>query len=266
MILKKTTFILVVLVFCGLLVCAPVWAEDQPAKLNLEDPNSHFDRMANFLANARHLQTTVRIGYDVLQDSGQKIEFSEQRLITIARPDRFKVEVVKSNGDKNLVVFNGRRITAYSETYKVYAETEKTGNLDDALVYFLRDLKMRMPLALMFTNNFPEEIKKRLQNLAFVELSTTNTLPCVHLAGRTDQIDFQVWIAQVGEPLPQRLVITYRGEKGQPQFWADFENWDLASSTSGKDFDFIPPDGTERIPFLAEMDQKSPDTRQKGGD
>jgi hypothetical protein len=54
-------------------------------------------------------------------------------------------------------------------------------------------------------------------------------VPCDHLAVRTaGGVDFQVWIAQGDEPLPRRIVITYKDENGQPQFWADFSNWNLA--------------------------------------
>ncbi|MBL0714525.1 MAG: DUF2092 domain-containing protein [Desulfosarcina sp.] len=265
MIPTRRASILFVVIFCALAVFAPAGAEDKPATPDLEDPQPYFDRMAQFLSGARQFQTTVRIGYDVVQESDQKIEFSERRRITVVRPDRFRVEIERSNGEKGLVLFDGQRITAYSETHQVYAEAEKPGSLDDALVYFLRNLKMRMPLALMFTANFPEEIEKRLESLPFVEISAIPDTPCVHLAGRTGQIDFQVWIPQTGDPLPRRVVITYRDEEGQPNFWADFGNWNLAPSISDREFVFAPPAGTERIPFLAEMTRGSADENLKGG-
>jgi hypothetical protein len=265
MITIRTAPILLVVFCSALAVLAPAGAQDQPAKPAIDDPQGHFERMARFLAGAQKFQTTVRIGYDVLQESGQKIEFSERRRITIARPDRFRVEILKSNGEKGLLLFDGQKITVYSETHQAYAQADQPGSLDDALVYFLRDLKMRLPMALMFSGRFPQEMEKRLEELAIVEVSAVTDSPCAHLAGRTGQIDFQVWIPEAGDPLPRRLVITYRDEEGQPNFWAEFMNWNLAPAISAADFTFMPPAGVERIPFLAEM-SPAVDENQKGGD
>ena len=91
-------------------------------------------------------------------------------------------------------------------------------------------------------------------------------MPCVHLAGRTDEIDFQVWIPETGDPLPLRLTITYRDEEGQPQFWADFENWDMAPSITAEFFAFTPPKGAERIPFLTEIERALGEETPKGGE
>jgi hypothetical protein len=118
----------------------------------------------------------------------------------------------------------------------------------------------------MFTSNFPMEIDKRLEELVFIEISKITDKPCVHLAGRTDQVDFQMWLPEKGQPLPRRVVITYRNEDGQPNFWADFENWRLAPSIAPQDFAFTPPEGTERIPFLADMKTAPKVDDGKGGD
>jgi hypothetical protein len=66
------------------------------------------------------------------------------------------------------VLFDGQKITAYSAAHGVYAQAEKPGSLDQVLVYFLRDLEMRVPLALMFNSDFPGAMQKRLENLTFV--------------------------------------------------------------------------------------------------
>jgi hypothetical protein len=54
-------------------------------------------------------------------------------------------------------------------------------------------------------------------------------------------------------------VITYKDENGQPQFWADLSNWNLAPDLSDALFAFTPPNGAERIQFLAEV-RSSPAT------
>ncbi len=244
----------------------PAGAGDQDVAPAIRDPRPPFDRMARFLASARQFQTTVRIGFEVVQDTGQKIEFSERHRITITRPNRLRADIRKSNGETGMILFDGQTITAYSATHAVYAQVQKAGDLDEVLEYFLRDLEMRLPLAIMFRSDFPEAIENRLKNLEFVEISAVTKVPCVHLAGRTSEIDFQVWIPEKGDPLPRRLTITYRDEEGQPRFWADFEEWRMAPAISATDFAFTPPADARRIPFLAEIERALADEDQKGGD
>jgi hypothetical protein len=92
-------------------------------------------------------------------------------------------------------------------------------------------------------------------------------VPCDHLAVRTaGGVDFQIWIAQGSEPLPRRIVITYKNEHGQPQFWADLSNWNLAPDVSDAPFTFTGPNAAERIQFLAEVRSAAARaTLKKGG-
>jgi hypothetical protein len=101
----------------------------------------------------------------------------------------------------------------------------------------LDNLKIRMPLAVMFLSTLPSELDNLGVSADYVEKTTITEVPCDHLTVRTaGGVDFQVWIAQGDEPLPRRIVITYKeDEKGQPQFWADFSNWNLAPELARRD-------------------------------
>ena len=246
--------------------CASTGTGDPAASQAPADPRIYFDRMASYVADAHQFQTTVRMGFDVLQDWGQKIEFGERHRITVARPNRLRADILKSSGEEGMVLFDGQKVTVYHRTQAVFAQADKPGDIDEVLVYFLRDLEMRLPLALMFMSDFPEEIGKQLEELDFVEISAVTDPPCVHLAGRTDEIDFEVWIPETGAPLPVRLTITYRDEEGQPKFWADFENWDMTPAVADADFNFTPPAGAERIPFLVEIEKALGAQKPKGDD
>ena len=48
--------------------------------------------MAKFLAALPGFEVSLVGSYDVLQDSGQKIEFNEVRRVAVARPDRLRME------------------------------------------------------------------------------------------------------------------------------------------------------------------------------
>jgi hypothetical protein len=211
-------------------------------------------KMSEYLAQAERFSVNLRNGYDVVQESGQKIEFGEVRKVTVSRPDHMRIETERSDGDKGLVIFDGKQITVYLPNKNVYASASKPGTIDETIQYAVSDLKVRVPLAMMLLTTLPSEIDRRVVSADYVEKTTITDVPCDHLAVRTGQgVDFQVWVAQGEQPLPRRIVITYISETGQPQFWADFSDWNLAPEISDALFAFTPPNGAERIQFLAEV-------------
>jgi hypothetical protein len=222
--------------------------------------------MSEYLAHAGRFSVTIRDGYDVVQKSGQKIEFGEMRIVTVSRPDRLRIEAERSDGQKDLVIFDGKDVTIYSANHNIYATTSRQGTLDQAIKYAVDDLKIRMPLALMLLSTLPSELDNLGVSADYVEKTTITDAPCDHLAVRTTAgVDFQVWVAQGNEPLPRRIVITYKDEDGQPQFWADLSNWNLAPDVSDALFAFTPPNGAERIQFLAEVRSAAATTAPKKG-
>jgi hypothetical protein len=127
------------------------------------------------------------------------------------------------------------------------------GGVDAAIMHFVKDLKMRLPLALLLVTSLPEELEERVQEAQIVETAILDGKPFVHLAARGDSVDFQIWIPATGDPLPRRIVITYKQEEGQPQYWASFSDWNLAPDPPASRFALdLPPDAS-RIDFLANI-------------
>ena len=230
-------------------------AEEPAASESQDQAMAVLKRMAEFLVQTKQFSVNLRIGYDVVQESGEKVEFGERRTITLQRPDRLRVEAEDSDGDKALLVFDGKDITAYKETEQVYAVTPKPGDIDGALQYLIRDLAIRMPLALMLTSQLPAAIERRVQSADYVERCTVTPVPTDHVVASTADVNFQFWIAEGDKPLPQRVLITYKTAEGEPQFWANFSDWNLNPNVSESLFAFTPPQGVERIPFLARVQE-----------
>lgn len=209
--------------------------------------------MAKLLSRTQRFSVNVRSSYDAVQPSGQKIEFGDVRTLTVSRPDRMRVEAERSDGHKHLVLFDGKAITVYSSPRNVYASISRPGNLDEAIAYFKRDLHMRLPLAMLFVSQLPSELERRVQSLDYVEKTNILGAPAHHLAGQTTTVDFQIWVADGGQPLPQRVVLTYKDAEGEPQFRAELSDWNLSPEVTDSMFAFTPPEGAEKIAFLPQL-------------
>ena len=221
-------------------------------------------KMANFLAKAPAFSVTQRSGYDAIQSDGERIEFGEKRRMLLQRPDRVRVEVQRSDGDKGLVLFDGKGITAYKADDNVYARAEIPSNVDDVLVYLVKNLNMTLPMARMFQTSFPEYLEKQITSVDYVEEDYLFDVPTDHLAARSAEVDLQIWIAQGKQPLPRRIIITYKNAPGEPQFRADLSDWDLSPKMAANAFTFKPPKGAEQIPFLVPERRKGSLPMEKG--
>ena len=127
------------------------------------------NRMAETLAQAQGFSVTIRAGFDVVQDTGQKITFGERRQVTLSRPDRLRIEAEESDGKRTLVIYDGKAITVFNPDDNVYGQVEKVGSVDDVVRYVIQDLDIRLPLALLLVTTLPAELDQRLQSIDYVE-------------------------------------------------------------------------------------------------
>jgi len=212
------------------------------------DASSQLASMATKLAQTKQFSVSIKMEYDVVQESGQSIEFSEARKVLVSRPNHMRVDVQKSNGDNGGLVFDGKSITLFSQPDNVYSINNRPGNVDGAVRHAVGVLGMRVPLARMLVTTFPQELKKLSSEVVHVERNTLGVSATDHIAGRGKDVDYQVWLRK--DNLPARIVLTYRSEPGQPQFRAEFSDWNMAPKVTDTTFTYTPPKGAEKIPTL----------------
>jgi hypothetical protein len=117
---------------------------------------------------------------------------------------------------------------------------------------------MRLPLAVLLLDRLPAELQQRVQSVEYVERTATLGAPAHHIVGKTATVDFQLWIAEGDRPLPLRAVLTYKDTPGQPQFRAQFSDWNLDIKPPDSLFTFTPPAGVNKIPFAATLAKIAP--------
>jgi hypothetical protein len=222
--------------------------------------------MATYVAGLPGFEVELVGSYDAVQSSGQKIEFSEVRGVAVARPDKLRVEQLRSDGAEDLIVFDGKTMNVFNGEAGVFAQAPQPGSLDDAVVYFVRELGMQLPLAALLSTRFPEELGKRVKTVDYVEYTEILPVPSHHIAGRTGTVDFQVWIADGERPLPLRIVLTYVNEPGQPQFRAQFIDWKPTAPADATLFTFSPPDGARQIAFAVQVPEIAAGAEASRGD
>jgi len=226
------------------------------------DAKSQLYGMAKKLAGARHFSVSIDMNYDVVQASGQKIQFSELRKVQVIRPNYLRVDTQQSDGDAGGLIFDGKTLTLFSTPENVYSQTTHSGDVDSAVRYAVGKLGIRVPLARMLTTTLPQELQKLSTKVDYVEHNILRTTPSHHIAGQMRDVDYQVWIDK--DMLPTRMVLTYKNEPGQPQFQAVFSSWNLTSNIDASTFTFMPAKNAEKIPTLLPASRKNGMNKTQG--
>jgi hypothetical protein len=232
---------------------APAAAPDPAATESQRQAAAILKSMADYLAALTSFKCTTSNTYETVQRNGQKVEFGETRQIRLARPDRLRIEEERSDGESDLTLFDGRQITVLSADFNAYAQAPQPPSLEDALVYFVRDLRMRAPLALLLSTHVGTELPALTQDLVYVERTTVDGEAAHHIAGRSESVDFEFWVADDEKPLPLRVAITYKDAPGQPRFWAEFSSWKTNARFPSKTFKLDVPEGAQIIPFAVQL-------------
>jgi hypothetical protein len=216
------------------LVSVPSANADEAQAKNL------FKAMSDYLA----AQNAVSFDYDssleIITKQNQKIAFTSSGSVTLKRPD--KIRATRIGGFANVeLVFDGKTLSLLGKVANVYAQAEVSGSIDH-LVDELRNKYHRpIPAADLLMSNPYGQLMPLVTDVKDLGSGVIRGQECDHLAFRTKEADFQLWIAQGDHPYPCRYVITTTKVKGWPEYTIDVRNWKTGSEVATDDFSFKAP-------------------------
>ncbi len=205
-------------------------------------------QMTRSVAGLQEFAVTLETGFDVLQPNGQKLEFGSRQTATIRRPDHARFTYQQRSGVAGELVFDGSAIWAYERNQNVFAMIEQPGDIDASLDLVTIELGIPVPISDFFAKDPSIALAADVLEAQDLGNSTIDNQPARHIALRKPGVDYQIWISDA-TLLPVRVVITYHDEPGQPQFWAQFLNWETETTNSDAVFVFSPPEGAGSIRF-----------------
>ena len=206
-------------------------------------------RMADYLGSLQqftvHTQNTLE---DVL-DSGHRVDLDVYADVTISRPDRLRAERRGELIDQ-IFFYDGKTLTLFNPSDKVYATEPAPGTIEGVLDYARESLGLTVPVAdLVYRNAFP----LLMQDVIFavvVGKTFINGIKCDHLLFSRPGVDFQVWVADGGKPLPIKYVVTDTGTPARVSITTVMSDWNVAPAVGDDRFTFVPPKGANPITFM----------------
>jgi hypothetical protein len=204
--------------------------------------------MSDYLATQQAISFDYDANLELVSTQQQKIGLASSGKVTLNRPD--KLHATRTGGFANVeMVFDGKTLTLLGKNANLYAQIEAPGTIDQ-LVDVLRDKYHRpVPAADLLMADPYKELMPHVTDAKDLGSGVIHGVECDHLAFRTKEVDWQIWIAQGARPYPCRYVITSKKVTGWPQYTLDIWGWKSGTEVASDAFKLeIPASAKQLMP------------------
>lgn len=214
---------------------------DSAAAKALERMTVYVSSLKEFSVNT---QTTIE---DLLDEHRVDLDISAK--VIVKRPNKLLAERMGDRIDQ-IFYYDGTTLTLYNPADKVYATEPAPGNIEELLNFARAKLGLIIPAAdLIYRNAYP----LLMQDVTFavvVDKAYINGVKCDHLLFSRPGVDFQVWVAENGNPLPYKYVVTDTTTPARISISTVMSDWNVDPKATDGQFEFTPPDGVKKIGFM----------------
>lgn len=202
-----------------------------------------------YLADQQSFSVVTRSTIEIVLASGQKLQFDHAADLSVQRPNKLRAE---RRGDlvDQVFTYDGKSLTLYNPGEKYFATVAAPGTLEGMLDFARESLDIVAPAGDLVHANAFQILMQEVTSGFVVGKGVVEGARCDHLAFRSPQADWQIWILEGAQPLPRKLVITTRDVVGAPQFAVVMTQWKLAPKFEERLFDFTPPADAKKVDFL----------------
>jgi hypothetical protein len=180
--------------------------------------------MSEYLAG----QDTLSFDYDALHEvvttDGEKLGLASSGTVAIDRPNQ--IHATRLGGFSDLeMAFDGETFSIQDGAVAVMTSFALPGDIDN-LTDTLRDTYGRpLPASDLLVSAPFDALMSEVKEVKDLGNGVIGGLQCDHLSFRTDEVDWQIWIAQGDTPHPCLFVITTRDVPQAPQYSVLVRDW-----------------------------------------
>jgi hypothetical protein len=207
-------------------------------------------QMSDLLARSSSFALEAEEMYDEVPEQSPRQQLTSLRHVAMRRPNRL---VGDATGDalNRSFWYDGKTFSALDKEQYVWASGAVPPTVDQALDWVFEQTGTVIPLADLLYSDSYTRLMGDVQRGAYLGIHEAAGVPCHHLSFEQATIDWQIWIDAGREPLPRKLVITYKTEDEVPQYAVTIRKWNLQAQLPDALFAFSPPEGATRIDVLA---------------
>ena len=201
--------------------------------------------MADYLAKQSNLHFTFDTDLDVVTDELQKVTFASSGDATLSRPNKIKLSRQGGFTDFDLIS-DGKTVTVNGNKAGLYATTEAPASLAD-LVQKLDDIGIKSPAADLLGPDAYDQLIDADADGKVIGTGYVDGKECTHVAFRSSNVDWQLWVETGDAPLPCQYIITTKHVAQAPQYSIRFSGWSTGVAPAADTFAFKPTAGAKQV-------------------
>jgi hypothetical protein len=218
------------------------------ANADANDAKRLVKTMSDYLAAQKSISFSYDSNLQVVTADKQKLELASSGTVTLQRPD--KIRAARSGGFADVeMIFDGKTMTFFGKNANQYAQLEIPGTTDHLIDELKRTYKRPLPAADLLMSNAYEQLMPDVVDVKDLGSGVVGGVECDHLAFRSKEVDWQVWIAQGNRPYPCRFVITSKLVDGGPEYSVQVRDWKTGAAVSAADFRFKNASNAKKVDF-----------------
>jgi hypothetical protein len=203
-------------------------------------------------------QKAISFGYDatleVVTADHQKLALASSGKVALKRPD--KLRATRSGGFADIeMIFDAKTLTLLGKNANLYAQVAIPGTIDHLIDELHNTYNRPLPAADLLMTNVNDELMSEVIDVKDLGSGVIGGTECDHLAFRTKDVDWQIWIAHGDRPYPCRYVITSKLIADGPQYSIQIRDWKTGDEVAADDFSFKNQTKAQKIDLkdIAEM-------------
>lgn len=206
-------------------------------------------RTMDYLGSLQQFSVDTQNTVEDVLESGQKVQFDISASGVVKRPNKMRAQRKGVTVDQ-VWYYDGQALTLYSLSEKYYATAAAPGTIEGMLDFARGTLGLIAPASdLLYRNAFPL-LMQDVTAAVVVGKAIIGGVTCDHVAFSRPDVDFQLWVAAAGKPLPCKYVVTDTSVPELPETISVMSNWNLAPKTTDAMFTFVPPQGAKKTEFM----------------
>jgi len=223
-----------------------------------QDAGKILKLMSDYVTGQKTTSMTFDSDIEVITAELQKIQFTGSGQVLLNRPDKLRATRTGGYSDVELV-FDGKAATLLGKNVNAFAQVDAPGSVDQ-LIDRLRERKVAIPGADLLLSRVYEELTAGVIDSKHIGQGVIDGVECEHLAFRTADVDWQLWVEVGGRPIPRKYVITSKAVTGAPQYTLRIKDWKTDVQIAADAFAFKPPPDARKVDLTAlrEIDEIPP--------
>ena len=224
---------------------------------NVSEQNENIDPKAveilrtslEYFANVKLFSAQAQSSLEDVLENGHKVIYEFAGQVVVERPSHLRNE---RYGEElhQIFYYDGNTLTLYDPDEKVYATEPAPGTIDDMFIVARDSFGISVPISdLVYSNSF-ELLNQDVNYAEVIGKEMIGKIQCNHLLFSRTDVDFEVWFADSGPPLPYKYVVTDKTTPKLLSFSTTIYDWNLKPEIPDDYFNFVPPKGTQKIIFL----------------